>query len=106
MTSAGRRRDLADVLQLIRVLRLRSDFSEQLHPYVREQFSELHAALVVRYAALLDEVDSRLEAMVRDGAEVDTRVPRQDGRVKVVTTDPTIAERYDMAPESELWDDA
>lgn len=41
MTNAGRLKDLADVQELIHVLKLPRDFSDQLNPYVREKFLEL-----------------------------------------------------------------
>ncbi len=41
LTNSGRLRDLADVQELIRVLKLPADFKEQLNPYVREKFAEL-----------------------------------------------------------------
>jgi hypothetical protein len=41
MTHPGRLRDLADVQELIRALRLPADFGEQLNPYVRHKFAEL-----------------------------------------------------------------
>jgi hypothetical protein len=41
MTNSGRLRDLADVQELIRVLGLSRDFSQQLNPYVRGKFEEL-----------------------------------------------------------------
>lgn len=41
MTSPGRLRDLADVQELIRALRLAEAFVQELHPYVREKFAEL-----------------------------------------------------------------
>jgi len=52
MTNPGRLRDLADVQELIRVLRLPSDYAEQLNPYVRDRFTELRAAV---------EADSRAD---------------------------------------------
>jgi hypothetical protein len=45
MTNAGRLRDLADVQELIRMLRLPADYGEQLNPYVREKFAELWSAV-------------------------------------------------------------
>ena len=45
MTNPGRLRDLADVQELIRVLRLPADFAEKLNPYVRPKFEELRSAL-------------------------------------------------------------
>ena len=41
MTNAGRLKDLADVQELIKVLKLSSDFADQLDPYVRDKFAEL-----------------------------------------------------------------
>ncbi len=44
MTAPHRLRDLADVLELIRVRKLPADFAASLHPYVREKFAELYRA--------------------------------------------------------------
>ncbi len=38
MTNAGRLKDLSDVLELIKILNLTANFSEQLNPYVRDKF--------------------------------------------------------------------
>jgi Domain of unknown function (DUF1814). len=45
MTNPARLRDLADVLELIRILRLTDDFAQKLNPYVREKFLELRNAV-------------------------------------------------------------
>jgi hypothetical protein len=45
MTNPGRLRDLADVQELIRVLRLPVDYASRLNPYVRDKYLELHAGL-------------------------------------------------------------
>ena len=45
MTNPGRLRDLADVQELIRVLRLLAEYAAQLNPYVRDKYVELHAGL-------------------------------------------------------------
>jgi hypothetical protein len=44
MTNAGRLRDLADVLELIKVLRLPVDFAKRLNPFVQDKFRELWTA--------------------------------------------------------------
>ena len=45
MTNPGRLRDLSDLLELIRLLKLPPAFAqERLSPYVREKFLELHRA--------------------------------------------------------------
>lgn len=41
MTNPGRLKDLADVQELAKLLRLPRNFSEQLNPYVRAKFTEL-----------------------------------------------------------------
>jgi len=45
MTSPGRLRDLADVQELIRALRLPPEFAQQLQPYVRDKYHELWSAV-------------------------------------------------------------
>ena len=45
MTGAGRRKDLADVQELIRVLGLDAAFSEQLDDSVRDMYIELHGEI-------------------------------------------------------------
>jgi len=46
MTGLGRRKDLADVQELIRVRRLDASFAEQLDPSVQAMYHELHNELV------------------------------------------------------------
>ena len=45
MTAGDRLKDLADVQELIRILRLPSDFADQLSPFVREKYAELWRAV-------------------------------------------------------------
>lgn len=45
MTNPGRLKDLADVQELIRVLKLPRDFSDRLDPFVRGKFHELWQAI-------------------------------------------------------------
>lgn len=45
MTNPGRLKDLADVQELIRCLRLPADFAEKLNPFVREQYAGLWTAV-------------------------------------------------------------
>src|SRR5204862_5204959 len=44
MTAPHRLKDLADVLELVRILGLPAEFEDQLDPYVRERFRELWRA--------------------------------------------------------------
>lgn len=46
MTNPGRLKDLADVQELIRVLKIPSEFQQRLDPYVRDKFAELWKAVV------------------------------------------------------------
>jgi hypothetical protein len=48
MTAPHRLRDLADVLELIRILRLPADWALQLNPYVREKYAELWRAAQIQ----------------------------------------------------------
>lgn len=54
MTNAARLKDLADVQELIKVLKLPADFSGQLNAYVRDRYMELWNAV----AAAGDESES------------------------------------------------
>ena len=45
MTAPDRLKDLADVQELIKLRGLTAEFGERLHPYVRERFEELRAAV-------------------------------------------------------------
>ena len=45
MTNPGRLKDLADVQELIRLLRLPAEFAEQLQPFVKEKYGELWQAV-------------------------------------------------------------
>jgi hypothetical protein len=45
MTNPGRLKDLADVQELIRNLRLDESFADRLHPYVRARYDELRSAV-------------------------------------------------------------
>ena len=44
MTNPGRLKDLADVLELIKILRLPVEFANQLDPFVQDKFRELWMA--------------------------------------------------------------
>ena len=56
MTAPHRLRDLADVLELIRIRKLGADYAEQLDPYVRSKYLELWSAAAT--APALDEPGS------------------------------------------------
>lgn len=45
MSNPGRLKDLADVQELIRALKLPADFDTKLNPYVQPKFAELWKAV-------------------------------------------------------------
>ena len=126
MTNAGRLRDLADVLELIKLLNLPADFDQQLNPYVREKFADVWKQAKRRYVMLwrnkwpaaeaktIDEMirslrsaADELEAMREDGVMLDLAAGGVgDDYVLLTTTDPEIAKKYDMVEESEFWGEA
>jgi hypothetical protein len=127
MTNPDRMRDLADVLELIKLLALPNDFSLQLAPYVREKFIELWTAnrqVTKRYvriwrnkfltldAANIDDMIAtlqgavtELQAMRNDGVTLDPNGGTADDYAYLVTTDPEIARKYGMEEEDEGWED-
>jgi len=123
MTNAGRLRDLADVLELIKLLNLPANFAEQLDPYVRDKFAELWKQARKRYIMLwrnkrltaqaktidymirsLRAAADQLEAMRKDGVTLDLEAGGiGDDYAHLTTTDPETAKKYDMVEESEFW---
>ena len=126
-----RARDLVDVQQLIKTLRLMRDFSVGLQQDVRPKYEELwdglHAATATRkYVRLwrnkfltlearsmsdmihmLGDAVDELRQMEADGVVLDPEGGTGDDYAYLVTTDPAIAEKYDMHDESEFFlDDA
>ena len=58
MTAPHRLRDLADVLELIKIRQLPADFAERLDPYVRDKYLELWNAV----ASAPDDEGTRSES--------------------------------------------
>lgn len=122
MTNAGRLKDLADVIELIKVLDPPREFSQKLNPYVQPKFMELWENARRRFvmtwrnkfltveAESLDEMIVRikaaaaqLEAMKSDGVILDPSDSTADDCALLSTDDPKIAAKYGMVEESELW---
>lgn len=125
MTNSERMKDLADVQELIKVLDLPRDFALQLSSYVRETYFQLWDAVRPpgkKYVRLwpnksfssdptnreqLSESQrdalKLLEAMRTDGVYLDPDGGTSDEYVRLVTTNPDIAKKYDMHEESEFW---
>ena len=122
MTGLGRRKDLSDVLELIKALNLPADFADRLDPFVRDQYAELWMEARKRYvttwrnkwltaeAKTLEEMISmlraaadQLEQMRRDGVTLDNSDSIGDDYAQLVTTDPSVAEKYGLVDEMEYW---
>jgi len=122
MTNLGRLKDLADVLELIKILNLPADFADQLNPFVRGKFAELWGQGRRRYVTLwrnkwlttrantieemivaLRRAADELEAMRSDGVTLQEEGGTSDDYAYLVTSDPEIAKKHDMHEESEYW---
>ena len=124
MTAPSRRKDLADVQELIKVLQLSPVFAKQLNPYVAEMYLQLCREAGHRYVkswrlksltadenplpgwkAEQREAADQLQQMLDDGVVLETGGSSHVDRGLLVTTDAKIAEKYGMIEESEYWDD-
>jgi Nucleotidyl transferase AbiEii toxin, Type IV TA system len=125
MTNAARMKDLADVVELIKLRGLAEEFALQLDPYVQDKFRELWTLSRQRFVKrirnnrLTDRISSweqliagsperaqLLRQMRTDGVVIDIEQSAAPGLAYLVCTDPEVARRYDMHEESEVWQDA
>jgi hypothetical protein len=100
MTGAGRFKDLADVQELVKTAGLHEDFANQLAPYVQATFRSIcqQSAGARRFVKPGDQLSAdELNAMLREGV---IREPS----ARLVTTDPEVAQRYNMWPEDEVFE--
>lgn len=126
MTNPERMKDLADVQELIKILNLPAGFADNLHPFVRDKFAELWKAArppMKRYVriwrnklltletksleeliATLQEAAADLQAMRADGVVLEPEGATADDHATLVTTDPSVAQKYGMHDESEFLD--
>jgi len=124
MTNVGRMKDLGDVTEMIKVLELPRDFAGKLNPFVQEKYKELWDGVhppTMRYVthrhiegvalstksmeeivALLNSTDDTVRAMIADGVTVDPAVPTAGDEIRLTTTDPIIARKYDMHDEADF----
>lgn len=127
MTKADRMKDLTDILELIKLTNLPENYVEQLHPFVREKFSELwriahpkskrymtiwrNKFLTVHTNSFDEMIESlsgaveTLKAMRADGVMFDPEGGTADDYVHLYTTDPIVARKYDMHDEADFWGD-
>lgn len=127
MTDPGRQKDLADAIELIKILDLPEDFAGKLHPFVQAKYIELwrtaqparkryeylwrnkfltvEASSIDEMIALLRDATTSLEAMRADGVQLDPQGGTSDDYATLFTYDPDIAKKYDFHPEEEFLDD-
>jgi hypothetical protein len=125
MTNSGRLRDVTDVMELVRILNLPRDFSEQLAPFVQQKYVEvwesvrgvpkrymqiwrnkfltIKAKTVEDMIATLRGAAETLEAMRADGVTLGPDGGTADDYACLITSDPEVAKKYDMHEESEFW---
>jgi hypothetical protein len=125
MTNVARMKDLADVVELIRLRGLPEEFALQLDPYVQDKFRELWALSRRKFVrrlrddrfshgissweqliAELPELIQLLRRMRDDGVVIDPDRSITPGLAYLVSSDPEVARKYDMHEESEMWQDA
>jgi hypothetical protein len=124
MTNPGRLKDLSDVLELIKALDLPIDFSNQLDPFVRRKYEELWKEARKRYITvwrnkwltaearsieemidMLRSAANYLDQMRKDGVLLEDDGGTGDDYAHLVTSDPKIAQKYEMVDETEYWSD-
>jgi hypothetical protein len=124
MTKPDRMKDLSDVLELIKILRLTRQFSEQLDPYVRDAFIQLwnqgngryemlwrnkwltsDARTIEDMIAQLRRAADQLEEMREHGVSLDPESGIGDDYAMLVTEDPEVAKRFGMEEVREYLDD-
>ncbi len=123
MTAPGRLKDLSDVLELIKTLNLPIDFGNQLDAFVQGKFQELWREARRRYVtiwrnkwltaeaksiedmiSMMRSAADHLDQMRKDGVVLDDDGGIGNDDARLVTTDPTIAEKYGLVEESEYWE--
>lgn len=125
LSSADRAKDLVDVQAVIRTLSLPLDYGDRLDEYVRPKYRELwhmvngsekrfitlwgnkwltaEAGSIHEMMQSLRDASDVLERMKADGVTLDPNRGTHDKYACLVTTDPVIAQKYDMHEESEFW---
>lgn len=126
MSGADRFKDLGDVQELIKVLSLPRDYSQNLNEYVRPKYEELwdgimgtgrrfvrlwrnkfltiEAETIDDMIAILQSAAKELQEMKAAGVTLDSEGGTADDYAYLVTTDPEVARRFDMHDESEYLD--
>ena len=123
MTNVERQKDLVDVQELIKILTLPLDFSQRLAEFVQAKYVELwratrpstkryvmlwrnkwltaEAKSIEEMAGALQASAAHLQAMKADGVTLESEGSTAADYAYLVTTDPAVAQKYDMHPEDE-----
>lgn len=127
MTGVGRSKDIGDVEELIKLLKIPREMATTLSSFVRPRFIEIwdqlhkvakryvllwrnkwltsEAQSVENMVAMLREAADQLEAMKKDGVLLDTEGGTSDDYATLVTTDEQVAQKYGMQPEEDFFDE-
>lgn len=128
MTDPGRQKDLADVIELVKILDLPEDFAGKLHSFVqsryielwravrparkryellwRNKFLTLDASSIDDVLAALRDAATKLEAMRADGVQLDPQGGTGDDYATFFTYDPDVAKKYNFHPEEDFLDES
>ena len=130
MTNPERLKDLADVLELIRLFSLPEDYATRLNPYVGDKYDELWRSVHAntrRYVTIhqtapltapVQSLDDLIGAFPADVTELTELAAMRDasilldaekskpeqGRFVLVTMDPEIAQQFGLRDEAEIMD--
>lgn len=127
LSATDRAKDLIDVQELIKLLKLPREYADQLNPYVHSAFDQcwqvVHS-VTKRYRAIwrnkwltadagsiddmilkLREAADQLEAMKNDGVQLDADGGTSDDYANLITGEQETAQKYDMHDESEFIDE-
>jgi hypothetical protein len=113
MTGADRRKDLVDVEELVKILKLDESLAASLPAMVQEAYREICQRLasvsqrfrrVWRRPADASQAIAELAALRQDGVTIEFQGTTEQWAY-VSTEDPAIAAKYGMAPEDEFFDD-
>ncbi len=122
ISSPHRGKDLIDVQELIKILKLPVSFATELNPSVRSKFEELWKLARKRYVTLwrnkwqtaeaksLEDMISMLrgaadglEEMRKDGVVLDGDTGVGEDYAHLITNDEAVAQKYGMTNEAEFW---
>ncbi len=113
VTGADRMKDLADVQELIKLLRLPEPLADDVSESVRDKYLELwrdahrqqrrYVKLWPSDAMPAAERDRQWAAMQAEGIIVDPDRKTPPGQLYLVTTDAEVARKYDLQDEAEYW---